>query len=158
MAYASVADMVARFGQAEMIRASTPDGAAATVVVQAPISQALDDASALIDTYLRKRYGAPLDIAPPEISRACCMLARYDLSLGGEREASEQIKKTREETISWLKLIAKGEVDLDLAEVNTGDESFSAYQTRTQVFNDQDPDNCATDSTGGGSQFWSGGL
>jgi phage gp36-like protein len=139
MAYATVADMVLRFGAAEMIRASTPDGAEAVAVVDAPICQKLDDASALIDTYLRKRYRVPLDVAPAEVSRACCLLARYDLSTGGERQPSELVRTDREEVISWLGKIARGEVVLDLAEVAPGDESFATFQSRPQVYQDQAP-------------------
>lgn len=137
MAYASIADMVLRFGEAEMIRATTPDGAEAVAIVEAPANKALEDASALIDTYLRKRYRVPLDLPTSEINRACCMLARYDLSLGGERSPSEQTLKTRDDVVSWLNRIARGEVLLDLAEVAPGDESFATMQSRRDVFSDR---------------------
>jgi phage gp36-like protein len=138
MAYATVDDMVQRFGEAEMIRASTPDGQDAVTVVQAPICTALDDASSTIDSYLRKRYRVPLEVAPPEINRACCMLARYDLGLGGERSVSEQTQKAREETIQWLARIARGEVVLGMEEVTAGDESFATTESRRPVFGGRD--------------------
>ncbi|MHB1305349.1 MAG: gp436 family protein [Acidiphilium sp.] len=155
MSYASVADMVDRFGQAEMIRLSTPDGAAMVAVIGEPVERALDDASALIDTWLRKRYRMPLTVAPPEIRRACCLLARYDLSTGGGRTPSEQTVTERQETISWLRAIGAGTALLDLAEVAVSDESYATQQSRQPVY--------GTDSVSGagGPQlgaFWSGGL
>ena len=157
MAYATVADMVARFGAAEMVRASTPDGADAVLLVPAPIMTALQEASVTIDTYLRKRYRVPLDLpAPSEIQRACCLMARYDLSLGGERNPSEQTKQNRDETVSWLKGIARGDMTLDLAEVAPGDESFATFQSRDQVFQDQTPSGGCF--TSGGGFFTSGGV
>ncbi len=92
MAYATIADMIDRFGESEMIRLSTPDGADLVAVVPDPIDRALDEASALIDTYLRRRYRMPLTVAPPEVRRACCILARYDLSTGGQRNPSDQVQ------------------------------------------------------------------
>jgi phage gp36-like protein len=154
MAYASVQDMVDVYGAAEMIRASTPDGAEAVAVVAAPIQAALDDASAIIDTYLRKRYRVPLDVAPPEIARACRTLARYDLSLGGERNPSEQVQKTRDEVMVWLDRIAMGKVVLDLSEVAPGDESYATYSQRDPVFSDTlSGGSCVI-----GDTFWGGPI
>jgi phage gp36-like protein len=148
MAYATIADMVLRFGEAELIRATTPDGAEAVAIVPAPVHVALREASAVIDGYLRKRYRVPLDLAPDEINRACCHLARYDLSLGGERSPSEQTTKNRDDMISWLGRISRGEVLLDLAEVAPGEESFATMQTRRDVFSDRG------EERGGFGGFW----
>jgi phage gp36-like protein len=133
MAYATVDDMVLRFGQAEMIRATTPDGAEAVAVVPEAIEVALTDASELIDSYLRKRYRVPLATAPAAINRACCMLARYDLGMGGERSIAEQVKDDRAETITWLARISRGEVVLGMEEVTAGDESFATASGRPDV-------------------------
>jgi phage gp36-like protein len=134
MIYADVSDMVSRFGEAEMITSSVPDGAAAEAIVPQVIIQKLEDASRIIDGYLRNRYRVPLDLAPPEINRACCMLARYDLLLGGQRFASDAVKDERDRVMRWLKDIAEGKVKLDMAEVAPGGESFSAEQSRPPVF------------------------
>lgn len=130
MAYATVEDMIIRYGAAEITRLSTPDGVDATGPIPEPINVALVTASALIDTYLRKRYRVPLDVAPVEIQWACCTLARYDLSTGGERSPGEIARKDREDTIGWLGAIASGRVLLDLAEVAPGLESYATMQAR----------------------------
>jgi phage gp36-like protein len=151
MSYATVDDMVTRFGAAEMIRASTPDGAPAVALIPAPIQAALDDATSLIDGYLRKRYRVPLDLAPQEINAACCILARYTLATGGERNPSDQVKADRAEKLAWLKLVAQGGVSLGVEEIAPGGESYAQQRTRGQVFQDQEPlTNCGF---GGGAGF-----
>jgi phage gp36-like protein len=159
MAYARVDDMVRWFGAAEMIRLSTPDGVAASTVVPGPIEDALERASSMIDTYLRKRYQVPLEVAPSEIGRAACLLARYDLSTGGERMPGEQTKLDRQDTIAWLRDIAAGRVVLDLAEVAPGMESYATMHTRRPMLGSAD-DNGMPDCGPGGwptaAGFWGG--
>jgi phage gp36-like protein len=133
-AYASVQDMITRFGETEMIRLTTPSGQSMDVVVTEKADAALADASAQIDTYLRKRYEVPLDIVPAEIVRACCILARHDLYLGEDKQPSDQVKLTRDEVVRWLGEISLGKVLLDLTEVAAGDNSYAQAQTRRQVF------------------------
>ena len=130
MPYATVDDMIARFGEAEMVRVSTPDGADMVAVVPAPIWSALDRASAMIDTYLRKGYRVPLDVAPQEIKDACGVLARYDLSSGGQRTPTETMTTERASTIKWLLGISRGDVLLDLQQVDIGDESYAQTASR----------------------------
>jgi phage gp36-like protein len=133
-AYACVQDMITRFGETEMIRLTTPSGQDMDAVIIEKAEAALADASAFIDTFLRKRYEVPLDIVPPEIGRACGILARYDLYLGEDKQPSEQVKITRDETVRWLERIALGQVLLDLTEVAAGDNSFAQVSTRRPVF------------------------
>ena len=132
--YASVDDMVRRFGEVEMIRLTTPDGQDAETVQRDPAERALIDASGVIDGYLRKRYQVPMEIAPQEVQRAACMLARYDLQLGEQKNPSQQAKDERDSVMRWLRDISEGKVLLDLAEVSPGDDSFAQYADRPTVF------------------------
>ena len=138
MAYASVQDMIDTFGQVELIRLTTPADQDMDTVQTDPVNRALDDASAMIDGYLRRRYQVPLDLVPPEIRRACCVLARYYLSTGDQREASERATQDRKDAVTWLTQISRGEVLLPLSEVVPGDQSFAQVQTRGAVFGAQD--------------------
>ena len=138
MAYAGVQDMIDRFGQVEMIRLTTPADQDMDTVQTDPVDRALEDASALIDGYLRRRYQVPLDLVPAEIRRAACVLARFDLSTGDNREASERAAQDYKGVLSWLTQISKGEVLLPLAEVAVGDQSFAQVQTRGAVFGAND--------------------
>lgn len=152
MAYASVEDMIARFTEAEMARATAQENTETVGVVPELIWTALEDASALIDSYLRRRYAVPLQAIPSEINRCCCMLARCDLGLGGERSMSEQAQRVREQELAWLARIVRGEVLLGMDEVSPGEESFAAAQGRRPVFGESGA--CSRAGFG----FWDGEL
>ncbi|WP_332117247.1 DUF1320 domain-containing protein [Azorhizobium caulinodans] len=111
--YATVDHMVTRFGEVEMIRLSVADGPTPDAILPARIETALADASAQIDTYLRVRYPVPVAPVPAELVRAACILARFDLAMGGDREPSEQMRLARKEILSWLADIGAGRADLD---------------------------------------------
>lgn len=134
MVYATPSDMIDRFGQAEMIRLTTEDGAAMTAVDTDKLTRAIAEAQAQADTFLRKRYDVPLTEVPLEIRRVVCIMARYDLAHGESREPSEQVRLARKEAIEWLGQIARGEVELDLDEVQSGSDSFAIMSDRTQTY------------------------
>lgn len=113
MAYASVQDMIGRFGRIEMLRLSSVDGVLPDEVAPVPVEQAIADADAIIDSYLRKRYRVPLAPVPQAITRASCILARYDLSVGGDREPADQVKNDRKDVVAWLTQIANGTATLE---------------------------------------------
>ena len=115
MAYATTTDMIDAFGEAEMIRLTAPEGGLDEAVVVVRAENALADASATIDGYLRARYAVPLADPPPrEIARACRILARFDLAQGEQRSPSESMTKERDGVIAWLRDVAAGRVDLDV--------------------------------------------
>lgn len=111
--YATVDDMIRRYGEVEMIRLSVADGTVPEAVVPGRIEGAIADASQLIDSYLRVRYATPVVPAPAELVRSTCLLARYDLALGGEREPTEQMRLARKEVIAWLEKLAAGSATLE---------------------------------------------
>ncbi|MEP9350572.1 DUF1320 domain-containing protein [Xanthobacter sp. KR7-225] len=124
MSYATVDDMVSRFGALEMLRLSVADGslpAADEPMPEARIAQALQDASLQIDSYLRIRYAVPVTPAPESLVRAACVLARYDLAHGGDREPSEQMRLARKEVREWLQGLGAGTASLEgLVPVSAG--------------------------------------
>ncbi len=113
MPYATVQDMIGRFGATEMLRLSSVDGELPDTVNVVPVEQAIADADGIIDSFLRKRHAVPLSPAPQVITRASCILARYELSVGGDREPPDQVKDGRKDTIAWLGKIADGTVTLE---------------------------------------------
>ena len=108
MAYATAQDLIDRYGQTEIARLSAADGASVVAVDPVRCAMALDDATALIESYLRARYQLPLSPVPREILGAACALARHNLAQGGGREPSDQIKAGRDEAVAWLKQLASG--------------------------------------------------
>lgn len=113
MAYATAADMVARFGEEEMIRLSSQDGALTAAPNGAVIQVALDDATAVIESHLRTRYLLPLNPVPREVVRCCCILARCDLAQGGGKAPSDEMRRERNDALAWLRDMASSEGKLD---------------------------------------------
>lgn len=112
--YAVVTDMVARFGEPQMIRLSRPEDREAETIDTVKVETALVDATALINGYIRGRYLVPLAVPPSDIVRAACILARYDLAQGERTDPSEEMSKGRKDIITWLENIAKELINLDV--------------------------------------------
>lgn len=134
VAYATVRDMIDRFGEVEMIHLTAKTGEPAETVDVNAVTTTIGDVSAIVDTYLRKRYQVPLDIVIPEINLGVCKLVRYELSQGEQKTPAEQTKVARDEVITWLKDVAAGRVELDLTEVDPGTDSWAEASTREPVF------------------------
>ena len=136
--YATLADMVSRFGQTEMIRLSAtgddlpaqPDGVRVQV--------ALDDVTSVIDSYLRNRYLVPLNPVPREITRAACILARFDLSQGHGKVPSEEVTKERDAILKWLQQLADTEGKLDAPPAEAA--SDAQFQDRDRAFSTEPGD------------------
>ncbi|KNY13610.1 hypothetical protein AKG11_28145 [Shinella sp. SUS2] len=138
--YATVADMIARFGETQMIRLSRPEDRTAETVDVDKVMTALADATGVINGYVRGRYLVPIAVPPVEIVRATCTLARYDLAQGEHTDPSEEMGKGRKEVISWLENIAKELVHLDLpaaAPAGPAVGSGPRMSDRPRVFTDE---------------------
>ena len=112
--YATVADMIARFGATQIIRLSRPEDREAETVDETKVTTAIVDATALINGYVRGRYFVPIASPPDEIVRAACVLARYDLAQSEATNPSEEMSKGRKDVITWLENIAKELINLDV--------------------------------------------
>jgi phage gp36-like protein len=135
MAYATATDMIARFGSDELIRISTPASQDMDGVVASVVDAALEDASAVMDSYIRRRYQTPLDVPPPEIVVCCCNIARFNLATGDGKTCSDEVKSRNDRAERWLRDIAAGTVRLDLEEVApTTEETAEVYLGREAVF------------------------
>lgn len=131
--YAGIPDLVDAYGEAEIIRLTTAEGMPMDAIDIGRAERALNDASGIIDSYLRKRYQVPMDVAPSEVRRSCEVLARHALAHGGGRQPTDQMASERKVTIAWLENVARGLVLLDGA-IPSGDASYAQAQTRDQVF------------------------
>lgn len=112
--YATVSDMIARFGLTQIIRLSRPEDRTAETVDDDKVLTAIADATSLINGYVRGRYLVPIAAAPDEIVRATCILARYDLAQGEHTGPSEEMSKGRKDVVTWLENIAKELINLDI--------------------------------------------
>jgi phage gp36-like protein len=120
LAYASVADMVARFGEEELVQLTdleTPPEA----VNRSRVAVALRDAQGFCDAYLAQRYVLPLSgcadpnggsskTPPPLLQRIVCDVARFFLydDLAPEHEVARRYHAQ----IKLLEAIASGAVSL----------------------------------------------
>lgn len=131
MAYCTIADMLSRFGESELVQLTNPGG---TVVDEAVLGQVILDAAAEIEAYLGGRYALPLNPVPKVLVRIACNLARYYLY---DNESNEAVEKGREDAVGFLKSVAKGDIRLGIASdggtaVQT--ESTSAMQADNPVW------------------------
>lgn len=105
MAYATTADLVTRFGEAELIdltdRASPP----ANVVDAGVAAGAIADAVGEIDAYLGVRYALPVSPVPAHLVAMTCDIARYRLH--GSR-VTDEVRARYEDAVRWLKDVAQG--------------------------------------------------
>ena len=124
MQYATVQDMIDRFGEQEVIHLTDPE----LIAVQAAKAQrALDDAQALVDASVGRTYRLPLagctkpapvpgdvqatvQVPPPLLTRLVCDVARYYLypALDSEHEVAVRFKAAQQQ----LAALARGDAVL----------------------------------------------
>jgi phage gp36-like protein len=125
MAYAVMADIIARMPTRDLIELSDPNNLA---IQPEPISQAINDASGLIDGYIATRYALPMADPPPILTICCVDIAVYNLQ---KLRPIRDIKDSRDRYEDWLKFLEKvnkGEVQLGIA-ADTGKEPTIQPQT-----------------------------
>lgn len=130
MAYAAESDLEAYFGTEQLLIAADRDGdgTADSGVIAAGIAAAEEE----IDSYLGVRYDLPLSETPGVLTRVCCDLAMYHMSVG--HVSMTEGKETRYNNgVKWLSKLAKGEVTLGVeeAEVSVQDEAELQSATTT---------------------------
>jgi len=112
MAYATTEDMTARFGQQEVI--ALTDRAAAGVIDETVLAQALAEATAEIEGYLTARYALPLASVPRLVVGICCDIARYRLS-GASVLETDPTRNRYRDAVRLLEQIGAGKVSLGLS-------------------------------------------
>lgn len=125
MAYATVADLVAAFGEVEIIQLT--DRAGLGTVDDAVAQEALDRASSEADSYLEARYPVPLGSAPKALVATVCDIARYRLS-GGDSPETDPIASRYKLAVAWLRDISRGLASLPgaAAPVSTNRVAFDS--------------------------------
>ncbi|WP_423197447.1 DUF1320 domain-containing protein [Cupriavidus sp. H19C3] len=110
MAYATRDDMAARFGEDELIQLSDRDDQGEINV--GVLADALEDASAEMDSYLAGRYAVPLAQAPRFLAGLCMDIARYRLCGSGGRRSTEDIDDRYKNAVKFLEKVANGTVSI----------------------------------------------
>lgn len=131
--YATQEDMVARFGEAELIELTDRENR--EVIVPDLVERALEDAEAEINSYLGSRYPLPLANPPKVLVRLACDIARYHLY--GETGHTEVVKERYESAVKMLRCFANGTATLGV--VGTQEPTPSAggpeFFAQPPVFN-----------------------
>lgn len=86
------------------------DGETWSAIAAPKITQALTDASALADDYLRGRYELPLAGIPRTLVLVVCDIARWNLY---DDAVTEIVEKRYKEAVAWLAKVNKGDIPLD---------------------------------------------
>lgn len=129
MAYATLVDLLARFGQTELLRLTAPEGQEPDTIDEVRVQAALDDASAVIDAYAARRYATPLSPVPQIVTRLCCALARFELAQAGGVTASDAVVAAQKAAVQFLERVRDG-VALFPDAQPAGQQGFAAMQDR----------------------------
>lgn len=109
MTYATKADLIARFGEAELVaftdRADPPNGA----VDDSVVDQALGDADSEINTFLAARIATPVAPVPGIVNLWACVIARYRLS---KDLATDRITNDYAAAVKAMQMFANGTTSL----------------------------------------------
>lgn len=114
MPYATVQDLIDRFGETEIVQITDRSDPPAYAIDQTVASSALDTASAEMDGYIAAKYQLPLVTISPVLTDLACDIARFRLYAV---RATEEVQKRYDAAISRLREISKGTFKLDAAGV-----------------------------------------
>lgn len=109
--YASRDDMLAQFGEAELIQLTDRQNNGA--ISDAVLQRALQEASAEIDTWLASRYRLPLTTPVRILTVYACDMARYRLC-GSGALITDDIRDRYRDATRFLEKVASGQISLGL--------------------------------------------
>ena len=109
MSYCTLADLIERISEAELIQLT--DDAGAGVLDDSKVDQALADADAEIDSYAGVRYDTPFTDVPAVIRKTAIDITIYNL-FSRRMGAPEAREKRYADAVKFLKSVANGQVSL----------------------------------------------
>jgi phage gp36-like protein len=129
--YGTVADMVNRFSEAEIVQLTDRHLPRTGLMDEAVVGQALADARAEIDVYLSNRYALPIDPVPPVLVRVVCDIARYRLY---DDAAPEEVRSRYTDALTLLRDLARGTASLGHAGVVEPNGQVQSVERPPRVF------------------------
>jgi phage gp36-like protein len=130
--YATKADMISLFGEPEVLQLT--DRESLGEIDDTTLEMALASADGEIDSYISAVYTLPLSSTTRMLIVTSCNIARFRLYA---HRATEEVKIRYDDSIRWLRDIAKGVATLGLP--TTGDPLINesiVVNSRNQVFTD----------------------
>ncbi|RYY25237.1 MAG: DUF1320 domain-containing protein [Sphingomonadales bacterium] len=117
--YATLADMLARFSEDELVQLAQADDVVDTRLAER-VATAIARVKPLIDGHVAAKYQIAGQPVPPLLTEISCDLARFALYRDTPPDA---VKDARDQALKNLKDIAKGVIKLD-----QGEESLPARE------------------------------
>lgn len=114
--YASLRDLIDRFGEDELIQLTDRAAQATGVIDDTVVDRALGDADQLIDGYLGGRYALPLDPTPELVVKIACDVARFHLHAD---RPTDTVKEAYKEAVRLLERMQSGTIRLQAAGIAT---------------------------------------
>ncbi|EDS4114368.1 DUF1320 domain-containing protein [Salmonella enterica subsp. enterica serovar Braenderup] len=126
MMYASAQDMRDRYENLDdLLRLPGTDD-----LNEKKLTQALNDAGALADSYLSAKYTLPLAVVPQVLVQHCCAVAFYYLC---DQQPSDQARDRYREALTWLREVKNGSIPIGVDEVGSVPESDDLPQMQAEA-------------------------
>jgi phage gp36-like protein len=125
MSYAARADMIARFGEREVLALTDRDNLG--IIGDTLLAGALAEADAEIEPYLAPHYTLPLASVPKILAGFACDIARYRLC-GASVTATDEVRNRYKDAVKFLEHVAAGKIGLGLNAANNTAQSANTVQ------------------------------
>lgn len=112
MSYITQDNLIDRFSERELIQLTDRTNTPASSIDGDVVNAAIADATALVDSYLAKRYALPLSDVPSVLTRMAGDIARYYLH-GSRADKDHPVTVNYRDAVAWLDKVAKGTVQLE---------------------------------------------
>ncbi|EAS3866634.1 DUF1320 domain-containing protein [Salmonella enterica] len=126
MLYASAQDMRDRYSNLDdLLRQPRTDD-----LNERKLTQALNDAGALADSYLSAKYTLPLAVVPQVLVQHCCAIAFYYLC---DQQPSDQARDRYREALTWLREVKNDSIPVGVDEAGSAPESDDLPQMQAEA-------------------------
>jgi len=125
MAYCTEQDLIARFGEEELLQLTDRQGLG--TIDPDVLEQAMADADDEINGYLASRYPVPMSPIPRVLRRIACELTRYYLYKDGP---TELVEARRKRAVEFLEQVSKGRASIG---ITTAGSQPKSRNTATMV-------------------------
>ena len=145
MAYITIAELKEQFPDEDFGQlANDATGLSSGPTYQSTILSRILDSDSYIDSYLNQRYDVPLTTVPNSIRNASGLITYYRLHERRPEMIGEQLQRMYDQTVAWLRDIAKGIVSLPTPPASEGGKTSAYFGGQTRIFqgvsHDEDTD------------------
>lgn len=125
--YATLADLIDRFGESELVQRSDRSGSG--VLDSAVVDRALEDANAEVDAFVSVRYALPLAHVPVALRRVACDLARGGLYAD---LSTDEVRARLADARRFLRDVSDGRVSLGVVQADVPSLSLASAQAGSE--------------------------